>query len=87
MVLPLVWLLLAALALVLSWTTTSAAFAWLGFLMLATWLMGAAAARLGERGLSATRRLSSDRMPFGGETTVEVTELRKKKRVSMRACR
>ena len=72
MVLPLVWLLLAALALVLSWTTTSAAFAWLGFLMLVTWLVGAAAARLGERSLSATRRLSSDRMPFGGEATVEV---------------
>ena len=72
MVLPLLWLLLAALALVLSWTTASPAFAWLGYLMLAVWLMGAAAARLGERSILAARHLSSDRIAFGGEASVEV---------------
>lgn len=73
MVLPLLWLLLAALALVLWWTTGSPAFAWLGYLMLATWIMGQIAARLAERGLSVSRRLSADRVPFGGEAAAEVT--------------
>lgn len=73
MVLPLLWVLLAALALVLSWTTHSAGFAWVGYLMLATWLFGLLAARLAQRGLVVTRRLSADRVPFEGEVDVEVT--------------
>jgi len=73
MVVPLLWVLLAALALVLSWTTDSASFAWVGYFMLVIWLVGLAAVRLAARGLSASRRLSCDRVPFEGEATVEVT--------------
>jgi uncharacterized protein (DUF58 family) len=72
MVLPLLWVLLAALALVLSWTTDSASFAWVGYFMLVIWLVGLVGVRLAERGMSVSRRLSSDRVPFGGEATVEV---------------
>jgi uncharacterized protein (DUF58 family) len=73
MILPLLWVLLAALALVLSWTTGGLGFAWAGYLMLAVLLIGAAAARLGQRGLGAARRLSADRVSFGERVQVEVT--------------
>ena len=73
MVLPVLWALLAVLALVLSWVTAAAAFAWVGCLMIASWLIGLAAARLSQRGLTAARELSADRIPFGGEVTAEVT--------------
>ncbi|UCC67554.1 MAG: DUF58 domain-containing protein [Armatimonadota bacterium] len=72
MVLPLLWILLAALALVLSWTTDSGAFAWVGYLMLLIWVVGLAVVWLAERGVSVSRQLSSDRVPFGGEADVEV---------------
>jgi uncharacterized protein (DUF58 family) len=72
MVVPILWVLLAALALALSWTTGAAAFAWVGYLMAATWLVGYALARLGGRGVRAARQLSADRLPFGGQVAVEV---------------
>jgi uncharacterized protein (DUF58 family) len=72
MILPLVWALLAALALVLSWVTGAPSFAWVGYLMLALLVFGVVAARLGERGLTASRRLSADRMSLGGQIEVEV---------------
>ena len=46
MVLPLLWVLLAALALVLGWTTGTAAFSWVAYLMLLAWIVGAIAARM-----------------------------------------
>lgn len=73
MVLPVLWLLLAGLALVLAWTTRAGAFAWVGYLMIAVWAIGAVAARLGSRGLSTSRDVSADRIPFGGKITAEVT--------------
>jgi uncharacterized repeat protein (TIGR01451 family) len=73
MVVPILWVLLSALALVLSWTTGAAAFAWVGYLMVTAWLVGYALARLGGRGVRAARQLSTGRLPFGGEVTVEVT--------------
>ncbi len=73
MVLPVLWLLLAGLALVLAWTTRAGAFAWVGYLMIAIWAIGAVAARLGARGLSTSRDVSADRIPFGGKITAEVT--------------
>jgi len=73
MVLPLLWLLLAALALVLGYTTGASAFLWVAYLMLFAWLVGLLLARLGARGLSAHRYLSTDRTPFGGNVEVEVT--------------
>jgi uncharacterized protein (DUF58 family) len=72
-VLPLLWVLLAGLALTLGWTTGAAAFSWIGYLMLTTWLVGLALARLGERGLVAERELSLDRMSHGGAVEVQVT--------------
>ena len=73
MVLPLLWVLLAALALVLGWTTGTAAFSWVAYLMLLAWIVGAIAARMAERGLVAERRISVDRIHHGGETTVGLT--------------
>lgn len=73
MVLPLLWVLLAALALVLARATSTPAFAWAGYLMLGVWAFGALAARLAARGLSATRRLSTEVVPHHGETTAEIT--------------
>jgi len=73
MVLPVLWVLLAGLALVLAWTTRAVVFAWVGYLMIATWIIGAVAARLGARGLSASRDVSADRIPFDGEIAAEVT--------------
>jgi uncharacterized protein (DUF58 family) len=73
MVVPVLWALLAALVLVLSWTTRSGAFAWVGYLMLTAWAVGYAMGRLAERGLGAVRRVSTDRIPFGGQAIVEVT--------------
>jgi len=72
MVLPVVWALLAGLALALSWVTGVGAFAWVGYLMLAALGLGAAAGRLGARGLRASRWLSADRVSLGGEVEVEV---------------
>ncbi len=72
MILPLLWVLLAALALALAWTTRSVAFAWVGYLMVVTWLVGLLASRAAHRGVSADRQLSSDRVPFGGDARVEV---------------
>ena len=73
MVLPLLWVLLAALALVLGWTTGTAAFSWVAYLMLLSWIVGAIAARMAERGLVAERHISVDRIHHGGETTVGLT--------------
>jgi uncharacterized protein (DUF58 family) len=73
MVLPLLWVLLAALALVLGWTTGTVAFSWVAYLMLLAWIVGAIAARMAERGLVAERHLSVDRIHHGGETTVGLT--------------
>ena len=72
MVVPLLWVLLAALALTLSWVTGAAAFAWAAYLMLVIWLVGAVGARLGVRGLSVTRTLSADRVALNGRVQVEV---------------
>jgi uncharacterized protein (DUF58 family) len=73
MVLPLLWVLLAALALVLARATGTAAFAWVGYLMLAVWVAGALAVRLAARGLTAARQVSVDLIPYQGLATVEVT--------------
>ena len=73
MVLPVPWLLLAGLALALGWVTATPAFYWLGYLMIAVWLIAVASGRLAQRGLSAVRRLSADRVANGGEVAVEVT--------------
>ena len=73
MVLPLLWVLLAALALVLGWTTGTAAFSWVAYLMLLAWIVGAITARMAERGLVAERHISVDRIHHGGETTVGLT--------------
>ena len=73
MVLPLLWVLLAALALVLGWTTGTVAFSWVAYLMLLAWIVGAIAARMAERGLVAKRHISVDRIHHGGETTVGLT--------------
>jgi len=73
MVLPLLWGLLAGCALVLSWATALASFAWVGYVMLTALALGVAAARLGERGLVAERRLSADRIALAGRVEVEVT--------------
>jgi uncharacterized protein (DUF58 family) len=73
MVLPLLWVLLAALALVLGWTTGTVAFSWVAYLMLLAWIVGAIAARVAERGLVADRHISVDRIHHGGETTIGLT--------------
>ena len=73
MVLPILWVLLAALALVLGWTTGTAAFSWVGYLMLFAWIVGSMAARMAERGLVAERHVAVDRVHHGGETTVGLT--------------
>jgi uncharacterized protein (DUF58 family) len=72
MVLPLLWALLAGLALALSYVTGAASFAWVGYLMLAILAIGLGMARLGERGLRASRYLSRDRVAFGGQIDVEL---------------
>jgi len=72
MVVPLLWGLLGALAVVLSRATSTPIFAWVGYLMLALLIFGEAAARLGARGLVASRELSADRVAFGGQVTVKV---------------
>jgi uncharacterized protein (DUF58 family) len=73
MVLPVPWLLLAGLAIALAWVTATPAFYWLGYFMIAVWLIGVVSARLAQRSLVAIRRLSADRVQHGGEVTVEVT--------------
>jgi uncharacterized protein (DUF58 family) len=73
MVLPLLWVMLAALALVLARATATAAFAWVGALMLAVWALGTLAARLAARGLAATRQMSVNLIAHEGQATVEVT--------------
>ena len=73
MVLPLLWVVLAALALVLARTTGAAAFSWIGYLMLGSWVLGNAATRFAARGLSAERHLRVDRIPYNGEAAVEIT--------------
>jgi uncharacterized protein (DUF58 family) len=73
MVLPVPWVLLAGLAFALGWVTATPAFYWLGYLMIAVWLIGAAAGRLAQRSLSAVRKLSADQVAHGGEVRVEVT--------------
>src|SRR5574340_903356 len=72
MVLPLLWALLAGLALALSYVTGAASFAWAGYLMLLMLVIGFALARLGERGLRARRQLSRDRVAFGERIEVEL---------------
>src|SRR5574340_766763 len=72
MVLPLLWALLAGLALALSYVTGAASFAWAGYLMLVVLAIGFLLARLGERGLRATRYLSRDRVAFGEQVEVEL---------------
>jgi uncharacterized protein (DUF58 family) len=73
MVLPVPWLLLAGLAMALGWVTATPAFYWLGYFMVAVWLIGLVSARLAQRSLVAVRRLSADRVERGGEVTVEVS--------------
>ncbi len=73
MVLPIPWLLLACLALALGWVTATPAFYWLGYLMIAVWLIGVTLGRLAQRGMSAVRTLSADRVAHGSEVAVEVT--------------
>ncbi|MBN1460889.1 MAG: DUF58 domain-containing protein [Armatimonadetes bacterium] len=73
MVLPLLWILLAALAFVLGWTTATPAFSWAGFLMGLAWLVGAVGTRVVSPRLTAVRTLSVDRIHHDGEATVEVT--------------
>jgi uncharacterized protein (DUF58 family) len=73
MVLPVLWLLLAALALALGYTTGASAFLWVAYLMLFAWLAGLALARFASRNLTAHRELSVDRTPYGGQVEVEVT--------------
>jgi uncharacterized protein (DUF58 family) len=73
MVVPVLWGLLGVLALVLSYVTASAAFAWAGYLMLALLLFGQLATRICARGLTAARDLSADRVSFGGQVMVTVT--------------
>jgi uncharacterized protein (DUF58 family) len=72
MVLPLLWALLAGLALALSYVTGAVSFAWVGYVMLAVLVIGVVVARLGERGLEANRQLTRDRVFFGGQVEVEV---------------
>jgi len=72
MILPLLWALLAGLALALSWVAGSASFAWVGYVMLAVLVIGLVAARVAERGLRAGRWLSADRIAFGDQVEVEV---------------
>jgi uncharacterized protein (DUF58 family) len=73
MVVPVLWGLLGVLALVLSYVTASAAFAWVGYVMLALLLFGQLATRICARGLTAARELSADRVSFGGQVMVTVT--------------
>ncbi|MFB3882579.1 MAG: DUF58 domain-containing protein [Armatimonadota bacterium] len=73
MVLPVPWLLLAGLAFALGWVTATPVFYWLGYLMVAVWLIAVASGRLAQRGLKAVRKLSADRVANGGEVAVEVT--------------
>jgi len=73
MVLPVPWLLLAGLAIALAWVTATPAFYWLGYFMIAVWLIGVVVGRVAQRSLVAARRLSADRVAHGGEVTVEVT--------------
>jgi uncharacterized protein (DUF58 family) len=72
MVLPVAWGLLAALALVLSWVTGTAGFAWVGYAMVGVWVLAIAAARLGQRGITVSRTLSADCLAFGGRVRVDV---------------
>lgn len=73
MVAPVLWLLLAALAFALGWATATPAFHWVGALMASVWLTGALLTLLAQRGLTASRRMSVDRIAHGGAVTVEVT--------------
>jgi uncharacterized protein (DUF58 family) len=72
MVMPLMWAILAGVALVLSWATGSATFAWVGYLMLALLVLGFVMARLGEQGLVTSRALSVDRIHLGDRVQVVV---------------
>jgi len=80
MILPLLWALLAGLALVLSWVTAAPGFAWAGYLMLVALAFAVLTVRLSGRGISAHRELSVDRIAFGGRVGVEV-ELRNESRL------
>jgi len=73
MVLPVPWLLLAGLAFALGWVTATPALCWLGYLMVAVWLIAVVTGRLSHRSVVAARKLSADRVENGGEVTVEVT--------------
>jgi len=80
MILPLLWALLAGLALVLSWVTATPGFAWAGYLMLVALAFAALTVRLSGRGLCSRRELSVDRIAFGERVAVEV-ELRNESRL------
>jgi uncharacterized protein (DUF58 family) len=72
MVAPVLWIMLAGLAMALGWSTAAPAFYWIGALMLLAWLLGVVMARLAQRGLTATRSISADRVMHGGSVAVEV---------------
>ena len=72
MIMPLIWALLAGLALVLGWATGLPLFAWGGYLMLVLLLVGFLSTRLSYRGLTATRHLSVDRLRPGDRVEVMV---------------
>jgi uncharacterized protein (DUF58 family) len=72
MIMPLMWLLLAGLALVLGWATAVPLFSWIGYLMVALLLVGLSMTRLGCQGLSARRDLSVDRIRLGDRVVVDV---------------
>lgn len=73
MVAPVVWGLLGAFAVALSWATGTAAIAWVGYLMLGGLALAVALTQVGGRSLVAERRLSADRVHLGGRVEVEVS--------------
>jgi len=81
MVVPLLWGLLGALAVAISRATGAAVFAWVGYLMLVALAVSQAMAALAVRGLAASRRVSADRVVFGGEVSVSV-EVQNRSRLS-----
>jgi uncharacterized protein (DUF58 family) len=72
MVRPFAWALLAVIALVLSWSTHAAFFAWAGYLMVALLVLGYLTVRLGTGRLGAHRELAVDRIHLGGRVAVKV---------------
>ncbi len=72
MVRPLVWMLLAGIALVFSWTTQAAFFAWVGYGMLVVLLLGYASVQLSTGGLTVQRELALDRISLGDPVEVRV---------------